>query len=248
MKNSISALACIAFGLFLTGCSQKKDLFSSEELKDYVSLAPGKSITYRLDSLKFQQFGQQEVTISYQAKDVIDAAITDNTGRPAWRVIRYLRDTLGIGPWVPQSTYMVIQERETLEVVENNLRFQKLMIPVKDGFMWRGNSHIDTYSVHSDVRYMDEWDYTYEEVGTAFPVFSGVIENTITVNQRDEDLGTPNNPDAYSERNYSKEVYAKGIGLIYKDFVHWVFQPRNSTYPDGYKEGYGIRLRMIEHN
>ena len=50
------------------------------------------------------------------------------------------------------------------------------------------------------------------------------------------------------EETFAEEVYAKNIGLIYKDFSHWVFQPRNSTYPAGYIEGYSIRLRMISHN
>jgi hypothetical protein len=249
MKKKIYTLTLLLLsGLFLIRCSDKKDSFMSDPLADYMSLAVGKYITYRLDSLKYVNFGQKDTTIKYQAKDVVDAAITDNLGRPAWRIIRYLNDTAALGTWMPDITYVITPTTSTLEVIENNLRFQKLKLPIMDEFSWKGNTYIDTYSGSSDVRYMDDWDYTYANVGQPFTPFTIPIAVTITVNQRDETLGTINNLDAYSERNFSQEVYGKGIGLVYKNFLHWVFQPRTSTYPNGYYDGFGITLRMIDHN
>ncbi len=95
---------------------------------------------------------------------------------------------------------------------------------------------------------MDDWDYLYTSVGQSYTPYTTPVSNAVVISQRDETLGTPNNLDAYSERNFAMEVYGKGIGLIYKNFVHWVFQPRNSTYPTGYYDGFGITLRMIDHN
>jgi len=93
-----------------------------------------------------------------------------------------------------------------------------------------------------------DWDYTYESLNTPFTVFNNVtVDTTITVNQRDEVSGDPNNPNYYSEINFSKEVYGKGIGLIYKDFLHQEYQPPTGGNP-GYKLGYGIKLNMISHN
>ena len=245
MNKNIYAFIILAFsGLLLTRCSAKKDGFSSETLTAYMNLSVGKYVTYQLDSMKFVNFGQADTIIKYQAKDVIDTAITDNLGRPAWRVIRYLNDTLASGTWTPDMTYMIVPTTQTIEVIENNMRFQKLKLPIVNEFSWKGNTFIDTYSVNSDVRYLDNWDYTYANVGQAY----STVLNCITINQRDETLGTINNVDAYSERNYSQEIYGKNIGLVYKSFLHWVFQPRNSTYPNGYKEGYGITLQMIDHN
>ena len=224
-----------------------------EDLSTFINMGVGKYVTYRLDSLKFVQFGQRDTIISYQAKDVIDAAITDNLGRPSWRVIRYLNDTLALGTWNPDITYIITPTRETLEVVENNLRFIKLKIPIREAFNWKGNKYIDT-KVDPNVdpnwpyNFLDDWDYTYANVDQPNKPFSITVPVTITVNQHDETLGTINNVDAYSERIYSQEVYGKGIGLIYKSFIRWIFQPRTSTYPSGYKDGYAITLRMIDHN
>jgi len=54
----------------------------------------------------------------------------------------------------------------------------------------------------------------------------------------------------YFEINYSKEVYSKSIGLIFKDFLHEAWQPPNASSPGGYYESnsYGIRLTIIGHN
>ena len=253
MKKNIYSITLLLFaGLLLVRCS-KKDTFVSDQPSAYMNLAVGKYVTYRLDSLYYVNFGQKDTTVKYQAKDVVDAAITDNLGRPSWRIVRYLNDTAASGTWTPDITYLVTVSTNTLEVVENNLRFLKLKAPVLDDYTWKGNSYINTQAPANpnnepDYTYFDNWDYTYANLGQPFTPFTTPVANTITVNQRDETLGTVNNVDAYSERNFSVEVYGKGIGLIYKNFVHWVFQPRTSTYPTGYYDGYGITLRMIDHN
>lgn len=237
-------------GVCISSCEKKTDEYKTALPEAYTNLQTGKYILYRLDSTKFILFGQKDTVVRYQAKDVVDAPVTDNTGRPAWRIVRYLRDSASTSEadWKPVLTYMMVATRETIEVVENNLRFQKLKLPLREDFSWKGNSYIDTYSIDSEVRFLFDWDYTYKGIDSASAITGTTIPQTITIQQRNETLGNTSNKDSYSERNYAVEVYGKGIGLIYKDFLHWVFQPRNSTFPNGYKEGYGIRMRMIGHN
>jgi hypothetical protein len=229
---------------------KKTDEFSSAPLNDYLNLQVGKYIIYRLDSTEFTTFGQNTVVVKYQAKDEIDAAITDDMGRPAFRVIRYLRDTAGLNPWTPNWTYMIVPTQDVVEVIEDNFRYQKLRLPITEGFNWKGNSYIQLYSSDRnwEYNYLFDWDYTYENVNLPFTVFNNqVVDTTLTVNQRDEVSGDPANPNYYSEVNFSKEVYGKGLGLIYKDFLHSEYQPPTGGNP-GYKLGYGIKLNMISHN
>ena len=56
----------------------------------------------------------------------------------------------------------------------------------------------------------------------------------------------PFDPDSYQQRNYSVEVYAKGIGLVYKEFLHWTWQ---ATPPPAHYENdsYGIKLSLIDY-
>ncbi|HTQ67042.1 MAG TPA: PKD domain-containing protein [Puia sp.] len=432
-KYRYSLLFAFIF-LLSQGC-KKTDTFQSEPLSDYLQLQVGKYITYRLDSTVFVNFGTQQVINSYLAKDVIDDSITDNLGRPSWRVIRYISDTTGTQPWTPIETYMITATRQDVEVVENNLRFIKLVLPIVDGFSWKGNSYIDTKSIDPDFTYLDGWNYSYDSVGMPYSVLSGIVSNAVIVRQRDstgnEDniiqppiavagasktitlptssvsldgsqstapngfivsyswaqiagpaaatltnfnsaiatasglqegqyvfqltvadnnnsigqaqvkvivaasgntlplanagagqsiilpvnsvtvdgtasqapagsitsytwsqssgpsvatIATPNNavtninnltegtyvftlqikdntgavssdnvtivvgPPVFSERDFSMEVYGKGIGLIYKNFIHTVYQPPNASVPVGSTSGYGIILNMVDHN
>jgi hypothetical protein len=211
-----------------------------------MQLQVGKYITYRLDSLKFINFG--DTLTSYLAKDVIDDSITDGSGRPSWRVIRYLSDTNGTAPWIPTEAYMITPTRETIEVVEDNLRYQKLKLPIVNDFSWKGNSYIDTRSLSSTVPYLWNWDYTYANVGAPYTVLGGTIPNTLTVNQRMDSTNTVDTVYTYFEKNYSMEVYGKGIGLIYKYFLHSEFQGPNDNSSTGITTGYGITLNMVDHN
>src|SRR5215213_7078032 len=183
LKSSI-CFTIIMLGFF--SCN-KVDNYTSEELSEYLNLQVGKYIRYNLDSMRFVFFGQRDTTIHYQAKDVVEAAITDNMGRPSWRVVRYLRDSASKneGDWKPSMTYMVTPTKETVEVVENNLRYQKLKLPIKNDFTWRGNTYIDTYN-NPETQFLNGWDYTYADVGGTFADSGRAsIPNTISINQID---------------------------------------------------------------
>ncbi len=248
IRKSLPLLLLSAGLLALLVACEKKDTFQSAAVDEYLNLAVGKFVRYRLDSTRYINFGQKDTVFKYQAKEVVEGTLTDNQGRPGWRIVRYMSDSSGTAPWVPVTTISLIPTRESVEVVENNLRMLKLMLPIKEGFSWKGNSYIDTYSINSEVRYMEGWDYTYEDLDQPFTVWNNVsVPNTVTVNQRDEVIGIPTDPNAYSEKTFSKEVYGKGIGLIYRDFLHWEYQPPNGGNP-GYKNGYGLKMVMIDHN
>ncbi len=224
---------------------RKTESYPTPSLEDYYPLQSGKYITYQLDSLKYLAFGTRDTTVSYQVKYYTDAAMTDNLGRPAWRIFRYIRkdDTQ---PWATDATFMAVPTSDHLEFIENNLRFIALHLPIENNYAWKGNSYIDTYSANSELKYLDNWDYTYANTGQADQVGGQNFSDVLFVNQRDEVIGDPTDPSGYSEINFGQEKYAKGLGLIYKKFFHQEFQPGNGGYvADG---SYGITLTVIDHN
>jgi hypothetical protein len=246
MKSVLKPVLLLLIPVFVLTACKKTITYQSAALTDYMPLQIGKYITYRMDSLKFILVGSKDTVISYLARDVVDDTITDNIGRPSWRIIRYLSDTTGTLPWVPTIAYMVTITNTDVEVVENNLRFIKLVLPFTDNVSWLGNAYIDTRSADSEVPYMDGWNYTYAKTGMPYQVLSGIIPQTVTVNQADQTIGSDTL--SYSERDYSVEVYGKGIGLIYKNILHTEYQPPNASSPAGSTIGYGLTLNMIDHN
>lgn len=231
--------------VLFSGCKKSTEEFKTATLNDYYPLETGKYISYQLDSLVYISFGTRDTTISYQVKYVTDSLITDNMGRPAYRIFRYIRKTAA-NPWTPNGTFMAVNANNSLEFIENNFRFIKLKLPIREGYSWKGNSYIDTYSSNSLVQYLFDWDYVYTNVGASETIGPYTLDNTITVDQRDEIIGNPGDPASYSEVNYGQEKYAPGIGLVYRRFFHSEYQPNNGGYfADG---SYGVTYTMIDHN
>ena len=188
-------------------------------------------------------FGRQKEVVSYQVKDLVEAEITDNLGRPSYRIIRFSRKN-PTDPWIANNTFMATPTEKSIEFVENNLRYIKLTLPVKADNSWRGNSFIDTYSSGNDMRYLDNWDYTYDSVSSPFDINSFNFEKTLKVFQRDEEIGDPKiSGTGYAEKTYGVEKYAKGVGLIYREFLHWEYQGNTQSY-----SGYGVKLSVIDYN
>ena len=245
MRKVILSLTVIA-AAFFSSCNKDAEVLELPAVQDYAPLLVGKYITYNLDSTVYINFGTKDTVIKYQVKHQVDGTLTDNLGRPAYRITRYIRKTAA-NPWVPDNTFMAVPTEFGLEFIENNMRYLKLKGPVREAFTWKGNTYIDTYSLNSNVKYLDDWDYTYENVNTSQTVGTFQLDSPLDVNQRDEIIGNPADANAYSEINFGAEKYAKGIGLVYRNFLHVEYQPPTPGR-GGYRIGYGVKMTMIDHN
>lgn len=255
MKKILGYTLILSTAIILYACNKKDTSLNPTQLIEYMPLQPGKYIHYRLDSMRFIDFGQRDTVVSYDAKDVIDAEVTDNLGRPTFRVVRYLRDLSSTNDedYVAKLTYFVTPTREVVEVLEENLKFQKLRLPVNNGFNWHGNSflpstpYFELYQFSNDED-INLWDYTYSGVNEPAVINDNIYDSTVTVQQVADSSNVPIEfPDGLAYRNYWTETYAKNIGLIYKEVVMWEYQPPNSGNP-GFRSGFGLKLSIIDHN
>jgi len=246
MKNVPLLISGAILIFSFNACKKTNEDFQTASISEYAPFTVGKYITYQLDSLVYVNFGASSVVRSYEVKYMVDAEITDNLNRPAYRIIRYIRKSPAT-TFTPDATYEAVNTTGSLEFKDNNERYIKLKLPIRNGYSWKGNTYIDTYSLNSEVRYLDDWDYIYDSVGLPATIGTFNLENTITVNQRDEVIGSPDDINAYNEFNKGVEKYAKDIGLVYRLFFHSEYQPPTPGR-GGYYQGYGITLTMIDHN
>ena len=239
--------------ILLFACKKENDTNQPLVASDYAPLKAGKFITYSLDSLVYINFGKVEAHRFYEVKYVFVDSATDNLGRKGFRTVRYIR-TLPNGTFVSDNTSFSIQLNNGFEFTENNLKYLKLANPISEGKMWKGNSAIDVTSQSADLQYLFDWDYTYKDVAQPKKVGTFNLENTITINQRNDSLNLPiipnvpvGNPNAtqIASKDFSQEIYAKGIGLVYKQFLHFDYQ---TAFNNGGYIGYGVKLTMIDHN
>jgi len=184
-----SLFAFVVFSFF--SCTKTTEVFQTDALEDYIPQVAGKYITYRIDSTVFTGFGSNTEIHSYQVKHVIESQITDNLGRPSYRVFRYLRDTAGTQPWVPGGSYFITPLSNQVEVTEDNLRFIKLHAPIRQDYKWKGNSYLSfepyssVYSFNNDDA-MDTWEYNYKNVNDIFNYKQQNLSNVLDIIQIDE--------------------------------------------------------------
>lgn len=236
----------------LLSCKKETETFQTDPLAGYLPAQTGKYITYRTDSTIFTNFGTSTVVRSYQEKNIVDQMTTDNSGRPAYRVFRFLRDVNGTEAWKPSGSYYIVPTAATIEVVENNLRFVKLASPIKTDNTWKGNRYLPTepyspaYSFSNDDN-MADWDYTYVKTGETLQLNGVTLNNVVTVQHINESANAPvTQPAAYGYINYSVDKYAKDIGLVYEELTMWEYQPNPGG--SGYKNGFGVKRSIIDHN
>ncbi len=235
--RKLFCFSVMASVIFFSACKKSTEEFSTGALSDYYPLKVGKYITYSLDSIVYYtNFGTSAVTKSYQVKHLVDAQITDNLGRPAYRIVRFIR-SYSTGPWVADNVFMTVPTENSIEFIENNLRFLKLKSPIKQDYSWSGNSYINTSSQIPFLKFYEGWDYTYDSLNIPAKVGPITIDSTIKVSHIDELTAI--------DRTFSEEKYAKGIGLVYRNFLYWNKGNANGSYSDA---SYGVIMKMIDHN
>lgn len=247
---------------FLFSCNEKEE-FVTESLPDYVPLAPGKYITYRVDSTVFPNFGRAVDTHYYRVKHVVDALVTDNLGRPSYRIYRYISDSSGTTPWMANGSYFITVLNDQMEEIDDNLRWIKLHAPLRGGFSWKGNRYLPDqaysplYLFNNDYA-MDDWDYYYEGDPQTELIGNRQLDDVFTVQSIDESENIPWNHDSvYAARTFLREKYAKGIGLVYREYIMWDREPNRKVVSvgpppvfawDPYRTGWGLKMWMVEHN
>lgn len=210
--------------------------------KDYISLTEGHYIEYDVDSIVYNDFNQSTDTFHTEFRDQIGTEFIDNEGRQSRIVNRSIRAT-PTSEWVDVLSYYVTLTNFKYEVVEDNLRFIKLVFPIKLNTRWYGNSYIPT-ALNPEFQWYDKWDYKYARVSEPDSMTNLGLSKTVTVNQADVIEGNPDDANSYSAQTFSKEVYGKGVGLIYKELTRWVYQPSVVHY----KKGFTLIMRAKNFN
>jgi hypothetical protein len=245
MRLKYLVAAFCASLLFFAGCKKQTDDFTLPSLAQYVLNQPGKFIIYRTDSTVYTNFGSREETRYYQEKHQVDAQFMDATGRPSFRVFRFLRDSGGTTPWMPMGSFVITPTQRNVEIIEDNLRILKLAAPLSTGHSWLGNQFLPEepyrnlfeFSNDNDMR---SWSFSYENVNEPELISGRILDSVVTVTQIADSLSGPQ----FGYRNFGTEQYAKGVGLVHQELVMWEFQ----VVPTPNRKGFGIKRTMIAHN
>ncbi|HOZ85791.1 MAG TPA: hypothetical protein PK191_09890 [Niabella sp.] len=235
-------------------CQQETVEFKADSLADYFPLQVGKSSTYRLDSTVFVKSGSVVEIHRYQVRHTVVKETVDNANRKTFIVQRFINNEFGTGVWQSDGTFMITPTDKSIEVVDNNLRVTVLQAPLKSDFEWKGNSKL-SFAPYAQLfemgagNDMNKWNFIYTGFGNE--TYEGQQYLDVwTVEQNNETLNIPPTTGTqYGSKEVSIEKYAKGVGLVFKDFQLYEYQRGNADSGNTpYYIGFGITMWMISHN
>ena len=233
--------------------------YQPERLTELVMpLQAGKYITYRVDSTVFPNFGRSIETHKYLVKHVVDSLLTDNLGRPGYRVFTYISDSAGSLPWQPNGSYFITVLTDQVEMIENNQRIIRIHVPVRDGSEWKGNTYLaddpfgGQYNFSNDDN-MADWEFHFEGGFQPSISLEGNTYNDVYTVIENDDVDPILDPSDYGSESISKAIYAKNTGLVYREFTLWEQQPNPAGNPpdvtfDPFRVGFGMKMWMVDHN
>ena len=197
-------------------CKKKTEPADSIDIgKDYYPIALGNYVIYDADSIVYNDLTFDSTHYKYRVKEKIEEEFTDIENKKAYRLIRYIKKfsssiSYDAMPWTVKDAWQVNMNNTTLEVVEENVRFTKLIFPIKQGSTWNGNAK----------NTIGEWEYSYSYIDNPESINSVSFEKVLKVTQK-------NFRTLISWQSYT-EKYSKGVGLVYREIID-IKHPVTST-------------------
>ncbi|MBI2280138.1 MAG: hypothetical protein HYU68_05560 [Bacteroidetes bacterium] len=166
MKNSFVIFFFI-FSILFFSCKKDEKTVPINYGYNYAGLTVGKYVIYDVDSIFYNvPFGIVD-NYKFQIKEVIDSKYIDAQGKEAYKIIRYKKDTAISPDWVHQVVWNATMTNSNFQKVEDNVRFVKLIFPIKTGKKWNGNS----------MNTLSSWEYEYTSTHQPETIGSTVLDS-----------------------------------------------------------------------
>lgn len=249
MKNleSLAAISTLCL-LFFSACKKTADDYQTQMGKEYFPLAVGKFIEYEMDSTIFDPDGDSLVySTKTLAKEVVVDTLHDNNDSVLYKIERYERTADSL-PWrVTKVFTQSILANQAIRT-EDNLRFVKLAFPLTKGTRWNGNSAFNEELIVTvageSLEMFKDWSYRVLAVNEPQGVGSFQFDETATVQEAaSENL---------IELRRSKSVYAKSIGLVYREL--WILDTQciddcaGLPWEEKAEKGFILKQTILNHN
>lgn len=206
---AIILLACIAW---LGACKKGTSIDPPDFKAEYQPVEIGHWVEYRVDSIVYT-FADPFVfsdTLTFELREEVTDSFRDLSGDLTFELTRFRRAP-GDSVWGVDRVWKTNPYVDRVEKTEDEFRYIKLIFPPKQGDDWNGTIYINTTAdeVEEYIRPGKDWTFNYTSVDEAATIGSFNLDSTLTVVHVDDSNKI--------ERDYSIEIYAKGIGLVYKD-------------------------------
>jgi hypothetical protein len=166
---------------------------------DYFPLTIGSFVSYNIKETNYFLNDPRKTENNYQLKEVIKEVYTDLAKNTSYRIERYKRAN-GRDNWVLWNVWTARIDFQAAIRTEENVPYIKLVFPFEKSKKWNGNS--------LNTNNPDE--YEMQNLGKTYSFANKNFTETVTVVQ--------SNDSSLVGKDIRTEVFAKGIGMIYKKY------------------------------
>jgi hypothetical protein len=210
LKNKFGALRLnhsILLFLLLLGC-QSREILPKGTGSEYFPLKKGGYWIYHVQETQISQVGGQTNT-SYDLKvEITDSVLLSNLW--TYLMVRSRRADAS-SPWETVETWSARKDNFQVVMQEGNTPFICLVFPFSEGKTWNGNA---LNSLGGTERCADGTfqcdNYAMSDLAKRFEGDNLFFDDTVTIFEN-------NDNDPIVGPDIRKSVYAKSVGLIYKE-------------------------------
>ena len=177
---------------------------------------------FLVTNINHSSFGKD--TVTYYLKEVISEKFLDLEGDSAYRIERFWK-TDSMDNYEIKDIWVANKSLNFAQLVEENIRFTKLIFPFDVNVVWDGNAFNNQQSQ----------EYRIESINIPYNVNGLSFDSSITVIQ--------NYKSNLLEYENSKEIYVIGVGLVYKEDIEVLI---NSVDSNDFSQGYEFYQELIE--
>lgn len=205
MINKLSYFFILIAGSFLLwACNSEKVEPEPNRLGyDFFPLETGNFVEYDVQET-YYSLTANPIVRNYQIKEVIGDSFLDLSNEIGYQVMRYSRSDDNAA-WRLDSIWVAKRTASQAIRIENNMAFVKLVFPAEEKKTWNGNV----------LNNLGNDDYVFDAINKPYQLSVQTFEKTLTVMQSTDS--------SLVNQDKRTEIYAQGIGLVYKERVQVQF-------------------------
>jgi hypothetical protein len=217
MKLSIMKVGFGVFGflMLIISCSEQEQVEPDLGM-DYFPLQVGNYSIYDVLETTILP-SSEENSISYELKLTVTDSVVNEKGEVTYIMVREKRISPSAS-WQSVETWSATVINNRVVQNESNVSFVKLIFPPSLNLSWDGNQYNDLPYNGGIESFYDGSDTPYfiSEMDQPITLSTGfTAETSLTVVQNDYN-------DVITGIDERKEVYAKGVGLVYKEINQFI--------------------------
>tara|TARA_B110000046_G_scaffold15104_1_gene14537 strand:+ start:2739 stop:3401 length:663 start_codon:yes stop_codon:yes gene_type:complete len=212
----------ILFLIIISSC-KPINYIDEDYYSKYFPIELNQEKEFLVTNINHSSFGKD--TVTYYLKEVISEKFLNLEGDSAYRIERFWK-TDSMDNYEIKDIWVANKSLNFAQLVEENIRFTKLIFPFDVNVVWDGNAFNNQQSQ----------EYRIESINTPYNVNGLSFDSSITVIQ--------NYKSNLLEYENSKEIYVIGVGLVYKEDIEVLINSANSN---DFSQGYEFYQELIEY-